>query len=748
MSNLNLKRELELKDEQYNNTDHIFGMTLLTSPAYVSSSRSVMFTSHLRQFVNLKNPDFPRVFTNYENIVGKYSTGYYKVKNKSVVVDKIPRFNDGINNNHLYYLFLYDKKNDKYDVVVKQNVEDLTEKFGYEYNNEVMDSKNPGDIVQKDEVLYKSTSYDEDMNYCYGKNVKVMYTMDTYTIEDALVVSESFAKSLVSKEIETVKVSINDNDILCNIYGDSENYKCFPDIGEFTKENTLCAKRRIHNNQALYDLKKSNLRKINYQSDNLFYIDGKITDIVIYSNKTLDEVPDNIFNRQLKHYLTMQTEFYERLYERCRQIVESGSKYSKDISFYMKKAKNILDPNMKWKEENSNVFSNMIVEFLVEKDSALTIGQKITGRQGNKGVVSDIRPDDEMPFLENGERVQVMINSLSVPNRTNPDQLFELSKTFICNRVSEKLKTMKKLSEKEELLFDIIERFNPDEARAVKEWYKNSTRTVKKEFFEDAENNGIYIKNDVMWEHEPIFETLTKIYKDYPWIKPVDVYINKFGRKIKIMKPVIVGELYMIKLKQTSKKGFSARSTGALSKRGVPDKSFKNKSNQDLYSTTPIRIGIDENLNANIGASPEMVAKLHLFYRSSVIARKSLGTDLASTIKPLKDFTYDGSYKNRNVEILQAYLKFMGVKIEFMDKPYMINVDFGERKIHTLKDGTQFEGTTEEFKEFKKRRKFEKKYNKSHMFIGDKDEYDKIIDEAIDLENKKKEYSCMIHIPK
>ena len=81
------------------------------------------------------------------------------------------------------------------------------------------------------------------------------------------------------------------------------------------------------------------------------------------------------------------------------------------------------------------------------------------------------------------------------------------------------------------------------------------------------------------------------VYKDYDFIKPVDVYINKWGRKIKIMKPLIVSDLYMIKLKQSSKKGFSARSTGSLNRRGIPDKSYKNKVHQDLYSSTPIRIG-------------------------------------------------------------------------------------------------------------------------------------------------------------
>ena len=217
---------------------------------------------------------------------------------------------------------------------------------------------------------------------------------------------------MVSKEIEMVKVSLNDNDILCNIYGDNDNYKCFPDIGESVKNKIVCAKRRIHNNQVLFDLKKSNLRKINFMNDILFYNDGRLVDIIIYSNKSMDELEDSVFNNQIKKYLRMQNEFYQKVYDRCREIIKSGCEYSNDISYYYKKAKDILDENVKWKEENNSVFSNMVIEFLIERDSPLTIGQKITGRQGNKGVISKILPDDEMPYLENGGRIEVLLNAL------------------------------------------------------------------------------------------------------------------------------------------------------------------------------------------------------------------------------------------------------------------------------------------------------------------------------------------------
>ena len=378
---MSLKEILQEKEKEFKGKDDIFGMTLLTNPGYISSSRNIMFTAHLKQCVTLNNPEFPRIFTNYENIVGKNSTGYKKVKNDCVIIDKISKFTDGENEEQIYLLFIYDKENDQYDIIEKKNVEDLTERYGFKYNTDNIDNKEVGTSIYKGEVLYKSSSYDEDMNYCYGANVKFMYLLENNTIEDAIVCSESLSRRMVSTEVERVKVSLNDNDIFCNIYGNGNNYKTFPDINEYVKDKIICAKRRIHNNQLLYDLKKSNLRKIDFTSDVLFFIEGKgkIIDIDIYCNKTLDELEENDFNRQIMKYYKMQLVYYERIFKRCKQIIDSGSKYSREISFYMRKAKNILDEKYKWREENNSVFSNIVIEFLVEKDAYLEVGQKVTG---------------------------------------------------------------------------------------------------------------------------------------------------------------------------------------------------------------------------------------------------------------------------------------------------------------------------------------------------------------------------------
>lgn len=729
-----LKEELLQKEKELHGLDDIFGMTLLTNPGYISSSRNIMFTNHLKQFVNLTNPDFPRVFTNYENMVGEHSTGYYKAKTDLRVIKKIPRFrgDESIGEDHMYMVFVYDEKKDRYDIIEKKNVEDLTEKFGYSYDNTVLNSKQEGNMIPKGEILYKSTSYDENGNYCYGKNGKFVYMLEPDTIEDAIEVSESFSKSMISKEIETVQVSLNDNDILCNIYGTNSEYQAFPNIGEYIKNKVICAKRRIHNNQLLYDVKKSNLKKINFTSDVLYYNTGRITDIIIYSNKQIEEIPDNSFNHQLLHYLKMQTQYYREVFETCSDIINSGSEYSNEIGFYYKKAKQILDENVKWREDDNSVFSNMVVEFVVERDLPLSKGQKITGRYGNKGVISRIRPDDEMPFLETGERVDIIFNSLGVINRLNSQQLFEQSITFITNRVKERMVTLSNMKEKEELLLKTIGFFNDKQEKELKKFIKSLPADEKKAFFESIEREGIYVHIPPLWEKEPLFDRLKQVYDEFDWIKPYEVFVNRFGRTIKVLKDLVVGDMYVIKLKQSSKKGFSARSGGSVSLKGVPEKSNKAKIHQELFSKTPIRIGDQENINSAIGVPTDIIAELHQFYRSSVIGRREFGEKLMTSIKELKDFKHSDRYTNRNVEILQAYLKTIGLTLNFENDMMEIRIPTGE--IESFNDDNKlYFASHEDYEDIKREEAVRGRYQDDLVFFGTPEEFEDRIRTEVEI---------------
>ena len=68
---------------------------------------------------------------------------------------------------------------------------------------------------------------------------------------------------------------------------------------------------------------------------------------------------------------------------------------------------------------------NMVVKVVVAQKRKLTVGDKMSGRYGNKGVVSRIVPEEDMPFMANGRPVDILLNPLSVNSRMNLGQLLE-----------------------------------------------------------------------------------------------------------------------------------------------------------------------------------------------------------------------------------------------------------------------------------------------------------------------------------
>lgn len=335
-----------------------------------------MFTSHLKQFLNLLEPEFPRMFTNNENLVGKYSSGYKKAKEDLYVYKKIGKYEDIVDNPTIYKLFVYDKANNKYDVIERKVCEGLTENFGFDYINDVIDSFEEGDTINKDTIMYRSTSYDDDMNYGYGRNVTVAYTLDPYTSEDAAVASESLTKQFSSIETETIKIGLNNNDFLLNLYGDRKEYKPLPDIGEIVHDK-IAVLRRQFNNQLLYDFKDSSLEEI-HEGDMIYHIgkNEEVIDYTFYNNN--EERINNPFYDQINRYMDSQEKYYQEILETCEEIINSGSDYTREVDYLYKRAKEFLDKEKKWRE-NDTSYGNLELEVTIRRVVPLAKGCKVTG---------------------------------------------------------------------------------------------------------------------------------------------------------------------------------------------------------------------------------------------------------------------------------------------------------------------------------------------------------------------------------
>lgn len=255
----------------------------------------------------------------------------------------------------------------------------------------------------------------------------------------------------------------------------------------------------------------------------------------------------------------------------------------------------------------------------------------------------------------------------------------EVEINFISERIQNRLKTLKTLKEKEELIFQFLSLVNDMECQFFHNMYNkyDYTETIngkkfrflspgaKEAFIQDVEEHGFYL---VRAPHKPIlYDEIKRIYDTFDWIKPVDLYINLFGIKNrKMMRKGVVGFEYMLVLKQTSRKNFSARSTYRINRANLPAKDTAKKTNKSSYARTPVRLSEIYALFPSI--SGRDLAEYNIFMRSSAIGRKSLERILDAEGNPMEivKLKVHHKYTNANADILNARLKGIGLRIELL----------------------------------------------------------------------------------
>lgn len=700
----NLKQELINANDyisgKYDNDpkwETLLGASFLTRPDYINTMRANMFTSHIKQALTLKDPEFPKVWFGPENVVGKYSDGYKQITDgDKEVYRKVEKYGELLKDSkynttpNIYTLFLYDKKKDEYSIVERTPCEDSTELFGYDYVNDKIDSYNEGDTIDDGTILYHSTSYEENedgtMSYRYAKNVDVMYSLDLTTYEDAAAISDDFAKEFISSEIETVRISLNDNDYLLNMFGeDMKHYQSLPEIGQKV-DGILAASRRLFNNQILYDFRNSKLSSI-MDGDNVVYNYGTVLDYTIYCNNP--DLPDNTFNRDIIKYLKHQKLYWKEILRTCKEIKKSGSKYTRDINYLYKRAKEFLDDEeSRWKEGDSE-FGNVIIDVLIIRHVGCQEGQKFSPRYGNKSVISKIIPKEKMPYYydENGNKVhaKILLSLLAIINRTTAYPLYEMAINHITQRCARYMKTLKSRDDQEAVFFELLSDFDPDFSNETKQIYLSLSDKKKDEYMHDVVygfgpyKNGIFIRDTAFKEKEPIFYRLNKIYQKYSdtWLKYNRVYINKFGREIPILNKALISEMYVMKLKQTSRKNFSVRNMGAVNSKGLPERSYKSRSHLEKTSSTPIRFGEYEMLNFTIGQPTDQYVLFQALYRTSIKGRNDLAKLIMDPNADEGDIS--DTYDSRTAEIFEVVLQSLSLKIRFNKDENMLK-SFNKQK--------------------------------------------------------------------
>ena len=202
-----------------------------------------------------------------------------------------------------------------------------------------------------------------------------------------------------------------------------------------------------------------------------------------------------------------------------------------------------------------------VVKTFVAVKRRLMPGDKMAGRHGNKGVVSKIVPVEDMPYMENGKPVDIVLNPLGVPSRMNVGQILETHLGWSCSELGDQIKEYLKNFEKE---FDKLKSKLKD--IYGQKYYTNVlSKLSKKEIFELVQNisNGVPIGT-------PVFDgASTKDINDMlnlaklPASGQTHLWDGRTGERFD--RPVTVGTIYMLKLNHLVEDKIHARSTGPYS---------------------------------------------------------------------------------------------------------------------------------------------------------------------------------------
>ena len=205
-----------------------------------------------------------------------------------------------------------------------------------------------------------------------------------------------------------------------------------------------------------------------------------------------------------------------------------------------------------------------MVKVFVAIKRRLRPGDKMSGRHGNKGVVSKIVPVEDMPYRENGKPVDIVLNPLGVPSRMNVGQILETHLGWSCTELGDNIKNLinenQKKIEKNEKISSFLKSVYGDQV-----YSENVDKLNKTEFNDLCQNlqNGVPIATPVFdgAKEKDVTEMLELA--NLPGSGQTFLWDGRTGEKFD--RPVTVGTIYMLKLHHLVEDKIHARSTGPYS---------------------------------------------------------------------------------------------------------------------------------------------------------------------------------------
>ena len=239
--------------------------------------------------------------------------------------------------------------------------------------------------VEKGDVLADGFST-KDGELALGKNMTIAYmNWEGYNYEDAILISER----LVREDVFTsITLKVEESKARSTKLGDEEITRDIPNLGD----------------DALKNLDENGIVRVGAEVRPGDILVGKVT-------------PKG------ETELTPEERLLRAIFgEKAREVRDTSLRVQHgrggivvDVQVFTRKNKDELEPGV-----------NTMVKVYVAQKRKLSVGDKMAGRHGNKGVVSRVLPVADLPYMENGQPVDIVLNPLGIPSRMNVGQVLEV----------------------------------------------------------------------------------------------------------------------------------------------------------------------------------------------------------------------------------------------------------------------------------------------------------------------------------
>ena len=677
-----LKRDADLNFR----TDRLGPGSLMTQQSHTNASRLIMVNHNLPHVVSIKDPEMPLVPTGFEDSLAQFSSMLDQTDATYEIVAKFEK------NPYNYVIIGFDKKHKRYHAWKRTEMEEHSEGFATRYKNNYIDSLEVGDEVPKGTYIKKSESFDKYMNYQYGRNLNTVYMVSTKVYEDGILIMNGAERMLNTFRSYTLNISLSDNEILLNWYGDDDHYQGIPLIGEKTRKGYLAIVRQLDGATAPYSLKAKRLRTIE-RGDREIFANGRVIDIDILYNKDRDKLNDSVSNKIIADLYDEQQAYYKKLYKFMIDIVDrasdEGYTYSDEFSIICEEAHSFVDASAYFADSNDNVFGNMQIVIHLMDEEPLIVGSKLVGRYGNKGVIARILPPEKSWHMEDGTPIHTVVAALGIVGRLNQSQMNEHSITALAETAIQKMKETDDLEKKGKIVYKLMKYLNSSEANEFIAYYNALSGKDKVRFCRRIERDGIVIIQDPI-DNANIID-IEKASEAYPpkW----QHIIFEDGKRS--MRKVICSKMFFVRLKQDPVEKYSARYRGPISPlTSLPAKSNRKKKFLDPFSDVPVRLGeLEQEVLLTMVNHPAAVADFMTENSTSLEAKMAMAEknylgdltetevnldsvdlddipdEVELTAKNLGEMITEDSYViatgKKNMEIISAYLNVLGTRINF-----------------------------------------------------------------------------------